>query len=121
MELFKPPHARKADHTSPLAARMRPRGLDEFLGQKHVLGQGSLLRSSIEKGELCSLILWGPPGSGKTTLAHIIAHGTPHNFVPFGAVTSGIKEIKKVMQEAAHQRKLANRKTVLIEQLIVEA
>ncbi len=113
MELFKPPPASKADHTSPLADRMRPQGLDEFVGQRHVLGQGSLLRSSFEKGELCSLILWGPPGSGKTTLAHIVANGTNYNFVHFSAVNSGIKEIKKVMHEAASQRKIANRKTLL--------
>ena len=77
------------------------------------MGRGSLLRSSIESGELFSLILWGPPGSGKTTLAYIIANSTNCNFVSFSAVTSGIKEIKKVMQEAASQRKIANRKTLL--------
>ena len=77
------------------------------------MGRGSLLRSSIESGEPFSLILWGPPGSGKTTLAHIIANSTNYNFVSFSAVTSGIKEIKKVMQEAASQRKIANRKTLL--------
>lgn len=77
------------------------------------MGRGSLLRASIESGEPFSLILWGPPGSGKTTLAHIMANSTNYNFVSFSAVTSGIKEIKKVMQEAAGQRKIANRKTLL--------
>ena len=77
------------------------------------MGQGGLLRTSIQRGEPCSLILWGPPGSGKTTLAHIIANSTNYNFVSFSAVTSGIKEIKKVMQDAAHQRKVASRKTLL--------
>lgn len=113
MSLFEQPPSHQVNKASPLADRLRPRSLDEFAGQKHILGQGSLLRTAIEIGEVCSLILWGPPGTGKTTLAHIIAHSTNYSFVSFSAVTSGIKEIKKVIQEAAGQRRLANQKTLL--------
>ena len=104
------------DHTteaSPLADRMRPRRLEEFVGQKHLLGKDCLLRKSIESGDLCSLILWGPPGSGKTTLAYIIAQSTPCDFVSFSAVTSGIKEIKGVIEAAQLQRRFPHRKTIL--------
>jgi len=104
------------DHTSeasPLADRMRPRRLEEFVGQKHLLGKDCLLRKSIESGDLCSLILWGPPGSGKTTLAYIIAQSTPSDFVSFSAVTSGIKEIKGVIEAAQRQRRFPQRRTIL--------
>lgn len=113
LDLFERPPINQDSKTSPLADRMRPRKLDEFFGQKHILSQGNVLRAAIESGEACSLILWGPPGTGKTTLAHIIAHSTNYYFVSFSAVTSGIKEIKQVIQEAASQRRLTNRKTLL--------
>jgi putative ATPase len=106
MDLFERPRTLEAKKDAPLADRMRPGSLDEFFGQKHLLGQGSVLRSSIESGEVCSLLLWGPPGTGKTTLAHIIAKSSNYNFISFSAVTSGIKEIKKVIQEAAGQKTL---------------
>lgn len=88
----------------PLAERMRPETLDGFAGQEHVLGPGKPLRSQIERDQLTSLILWGPPGVGKTTLAQIIARMTKSEFLPFSAVLAGIKEIKAVMADAERLR-----------------
>lgn len=96
----------------PLADRMRPQSLEEFVGQEHILAPGKPLRAQIETGHLTSLILWGPPGSGKTTLAALIAQQSQSDFVPFSAVLSGIKEIKSVMVHA-EKAKRAGRKTVL--------
>ena len=84
----------------PLASRMRPRNLTEFVGQTHLIGKGKLLRKMIESDNISSMIFWGPPGVGKTTLARIIAHETKSKFITFSAVTSGIKKIKKVMEDA---------------------
>ncbi len=99
--------------TAPLAERMRPRTLDEFVGQDHLLAPGKILRRLIEEDRLTSLVLWGPPGAGKTTLARIIANRTASEFVPFSAVTSGIKEIRQVMSEAAEVHSKLGRRTVL--------
>src|SRR6185437_9599602 len=96
----------------PLADRMRPRSLDEYLGQEHILAPGKALRTQIESGRLTSLILWGPPGSGKTTLAALMARRAGSSFIPFSAVLSGIKEIKAVMADAERARRMG-RKTVL--------
>jgi putative ATPase len=96
----------------PLADRMRPQTLDEFVGQEHILGPGKPLRRQIESGQLTSLILWGPPGVGKTTLASLMALRSGSEFVPFSAVLSGIKEIKAVMADAEKVRRIG-RKTVL--------
>ena len=102
-----------AETTAPLAERMRPRRLEEIIGQEEIVGPGTTLRSAIEKDGVGSLILWGPPGSGKTTLARIIAQQTKSHFAPFSAVMSGIKEIKEVMREAEQQRRTYGRHTLL--------
>ena len=96
----------------PLAARMRPRDLDEFAGQRHLTGEGRILRRLIENDTVSSMLFWGPPGVGKTTLARIIAHRTRSQFIDFSAVTSGIKEIRAVMQRAEENRG-SDRRTIL--------
>ncbi|MBP5193420.1 MAG: replication-associated recombination protein A, partial [Clostridia bacterium] len=96
----------------PLAARLRPQTLEEFCGQEHLIGEGKILRRLIESDSVSSMIFWGPPGVGKTTLARIIAHRTKANFIDFSAVTSGIKEIKQVMEQAEKNR-LFGEKTIL--------
>ena len=98
---------------SPLADRMRPRSLTEFVGQSDLLGKGTLLRRAIEEDKLFSMIFWGPPGSGKTTLARLIAHETKSHFVSFSAVLSGVKEIRAVVDEARSQWRYHRRKTIL--------
>ncbi|HEX9942877.1 MAG TPA: replication-associated recombination protein A [Thermoanaerobaculia bacterium] len=98
---------------SPLAERIRPRTLDEVIGQEKVVGEGGFLRRAIAADRVPSLIFWGPPGTGKTTLARIIAAETASHFVPFSAVTSGIKEVKEVMAEAVRLRKAQGRRTLL--------
>ncbi|MBI4543884.1 MAG: replication-associated recombination protein A [Gemmatimonadetes bacterium] len=98
---------------APLAARMRPRTLDEFAGQEHVLGPGKALRELIEQDEPGSLILWGPPGSGKTTLARIIAERTQAEFVRFSAVTEGVPRVREIIREAATRLQATGRRTIL--------
>jgi len=98
---------------APLADRMRPRTLEQFVGQDHLLGEGRVLRQAIESDHLPSMILWGPPGSGKTTLAMIIAETTGAQFLAFSAVLSGVKEIKGVIEEAHEEWKYRKRRTVL--------
>ena len=101
----------------PLAARLRPRGLDEFVGQKHLLGEGKILRRLIEGENIGSMIFWGPPGVGKTTLARIIAHRTKARFVDFSAVTSGIKEIKQVMEDADKGRRFGEKTILFVDEI----
>ena len=98
---------------APLADRMRPRTLDEFVGQEHLLGKGKMLRQAIESDHLPSMILWGPPGSGKTTLAMIIASTTHCQFLSFSAVLSGVKEIKEVVKEAKDALQYEQKRTIL--------
>ena len=88
------------DHTvpQPLPARLRPQTIDEIVGQQHLLGPGKVLRRIIEQDAVSSMIFWGPPGVGKTTLANVIANQTKANFIEFSAVTSGIREIREVMR-----------------------
>src|SRR3954454_24265810 len=102
-----------APASSPLAERIRPRTLDEVAGQQKVVGPGGFLRRAISADRVPSLIFWGPPGSGKTTLARLIATETSSHFVPFSAVTSGIKEVKEVMAEAVRLRRAQGRRTLL--------
>src|SRR5438034_7332552 len=98
---------------APLAERMRPRTFDEFVGQQDLLARGKPLRQAIERDLLQSIILWGPPGSGKTTLARIIADTTRARFIAFSAVLSGIKKIRDVMTAAQHLRKTSGRRTIV--------
>src|SRR6478672_9159047 len=98
---------------SPLAERMRPRTFDEFVGQQDLLAPGKPLREAIERDLLQSIILWGPPGTGKTTLARIIADTTKARFVSFSAVLSGIKEIREVMADAERLRRTTGRRTIV--------
>ena len=98
--------------SAPLASRLRPESLEEYVGQKHLLGKGKILRQLIDRDQVSSMIFWGPPGVGKTTLANIIAGRTKAEFIPFSAVTSGIKEMKEVMN-AAETRRRMGQKTVL--------
>ncbi len=119
MSLFEPdPLASERDDASrPLAERMRPATLEEFAGQQHILGEGKPLRVQIERDQLGSIILWGPPGVGKTTLARIIARMTHCDFIPFSAVLSGIKEIKTVMADAERNRRLGRRTLIFIDEI----
>jgi putative ATPase len=106
-----------ADRTRPLADRMRPRTLDEYVGQEHLVASGKPLRAQIERDDLGSLIFWGPPGTGKTTLAQIIARLTKAEFVEFSAVLTGIKEIKAVMADAERARQYGTRTIVFIDEI----
>jgi len=111
------PRDDSVDATQPLAARMRPRTLEEFVGQEHILASGKPLRLQIERDDPGSLIFWGPPGVGKTTLAQIIARMTRSEFIQFSAVLSGIKEIKAVMADAEKARQYGTRTIVFIDEI----
>ena len=103
--------------SQPLAARLRPRTLEEYCGQKHLLGEGKVLRRLIESDNVSSMIFWGPPGVGKTTLARIIANRTKADFVDFSAVTSGIKEIKSVMEQAEKSRRFGKKTILFVDEI----
>ncbi|MDE6938490.1 MAG: AAA family ATPase, partial [Lachnospiraceae bacterium] len=103
--------------TAPLASRLRPETLEEFAGQEHLLGEGKMLRQLIERDQISSMIFWGPPGVGKTTLASIIAGRTKADFINFSAVTSGIKEIKEVMNQAENSRRMGIRTVLFVDEI----
>lgn len=105
------------EETIPLASRLRPQILEDFIGQEHLLGQGKMLRQLIEKDQISSMIFWGPPGVGKTTLASIIAGRTKADFINFSAVTSGIKEIKEIMNQAEISRKMGIRTVLFVDEI----
>ncbi|GAB4454118.1 MAG: hypothetical protein Kow00120_24010 [Anaerolineae bacterium] len=113
MDLFEHRRQEQMKTQAPLAVRMRPRTLDEFVGQAHLLGPGRMLRRAIEADRLSSVIFWGPPGTGKTTLAHIIAHHTAAEFVTLNAVMSGVKDLREVVEAAKERMRLYNKRTLL--------
>src|SRR5579872_147688 len=118
MSLFEPqPRTIETSGDRPLADRMRPETLEDYVGQAHLLGPGKPLRQRIERDELASMILWGPPGSGKTTLAVIIAHRTRSEFIKFSAVLSGIREIREVMAAAEKSRQYGRRTVMFIDEI----
>lgn len=118
-ELFENTREKKEVGTNsiPLADRIRPGGLEDFFGQEHLMGPGRFLRSLIEKDQLQSLIFWGPPGTGKTTLANIIARSTHSHFLAFSAVLSGVREIRQVVQEAEEQKARGQRTILFVDEI----
>ena len=115
--MYEQPTFFEDESSLPLAARLRPRTLDEFVGQKHLLGEGKVRRRIIESDKIGSMIFWGPPGVGKTTLARIIANRTKANFIDFSAVTSGIKEIKQVMEQAEKGRRFGAKTILFVDEI----
>jgi len=117
VSLFDQAPDNRAGPPRPLAERMRPETLADYLGQEHILGEGKPLRRQLERGDLTSIILWGPPGVGKTTLARILSRQSEADFVPFSAVMSGIKEVRAVMEEAGRARSLGRRTLIFVDEI----
>ena len=113
MDMFEHQFAEQKGREAPLATRMRPVTFHDFVGQEHLIGKGHVLRKAIEAGQLPSIILWGPAGSGKTTLAYIIANTTNSHFSPVSAVSAGVADLRRIIEEAKERRKMHQQKTIL--------
>jgi putative ATPase len=113
MDMFERQFDEQKRRDAPLAARMRPASLHAFVGQEHLMGKGHVLRKAIESGQVPSIILWGPPGSGKTTLAYVIANSTEAHFSPVSAVSAGVADLRRIIEEAKERVKLYKKKTIL--------
>ncbi|MBC6951797.1 AAA family ATPase, partial [candidate division KSB1 bacterium] len=117
MNLFEQTAQENVQRSTPLAERMRPQRIDAFVGQDHLLAQGKPLRAAFESGEFGSLILWGPPGSGKTTLAKLLAGAARADFFMLSAVASGVSEVREVLQKAMNNRKVGKQTVLFIDEI----
>jgi len=113
MDMFERQIEEQRGQQAPLATRMRPTSFNEFVGQEHLIGEGRVLRKAIESGRIPSIVLWGPPGSGKTTLANVIANVTDSHFTMVSAVSSGVAELRRAIEQAQQRRRSSGQNTIL--------